>query len=372
MLPTLLVISEAVGGFTIKFSNNQFQTSQLDNMAGKNVIITGGNTGIGFETAKTLALAGANVILTTRSKIKGDDAVDKIMTAFKEANSDGPNASKNARVTAMICDQNSLKSVKSFATSFKKLGMPLHLLVLNAGIMKSPGAQFIGKNLTYGFGVTDDGFEQHIGVNHIAHQYMAQLLEDVLAAAAPESRIVSVSSSAHSGGFVEGIRPETWFPDSAGVTPDWYEDGIAYGQSKLANILFAREFASRMQSKGKGVSAYSLHPGVIQSELGRYMGPEFERDLENKSMFEKLLATMFATIWISSNMNVETGALTTLHVATASKDKLINGGFYWPIGNLVDVSHPAWEVGNESKNVELQKTLWTATEKAIQEALKRR
>ncbi|KAL7471559.1 hypothetical protein ACHAXS_011869, partial [Conticribra weissflogii] len=316
------IISESAGGFSKFYTSNRFRSSQLKNIAGKNVIVTGGNTGIGFETAKSLALAGANVVLTTRSKAKGEVAVNKIIAAYKEAN---PSASspEEVRVSAMICDQNSLRSVKKFANEYKKLNRELHLIVLNAGIMKSPGAQFIGRNMTYGYGLTEDGFEQHIGVNHIAHQYLTQLLEKELVAAAPDSRVVSVASTTHSGSFAEGIRPETWSfgtkklykNNVVTTTPEWYEDGIAYGQSKLANIMFAKEYASRMGSKN--ISAYSLHPGIIRSDLTRYMDVQFKKEAHGQSFVESLFAALFARIWFSSNMDVRIGSMNTLYLATA-------------------------------------------------------
>jgi len=368
------IISESAGGYSKFYTSNRFRSSQLKNIAGKNVIVTGGNTGIGFETAKSFALAGANVVLTTRSEAKGEDAVNKIIAAYREANPSS-SSSEKFRVSAMICDQNSLRSVKKFANEYKKLHRELHILVLNAGIMKSPGAQFIGRNMTYGYSLTEDGFEQHIGVNHIAHQYLTQLLEKELMAAAPDSRVVSVSSTTHSGSFTEGIRPETWTYGSmrhgknhaTTEPPKWYEDGIAYGQSKLANIMFAKEYATRMESKG--VSAYSLHPGIIRSDLTRYMDVQFKKEANGQSFVESLFASLFANIWFSSNMDVRIGSMNTLYVATAPKEELVNGGFYWPIGALSDVDHPVWEKGNETENSEFQRMVWEETENAIRRSI---
>lgn len=174
------------------------------------------------------------------------------------------------------------------------------------------------------------------------------------------SRVVAVSSSAHSGGHEEGIKPETWRP-AGDTTPDWYEDGNSYAQSKLANILWAKEFAKRM--KDSGVTAYSVHPGIIISDLGRYMAPVWEKDLEGKSIIEKLMAAVFGTVWISSNMATAEGALTQLYVATASVDELTDGAFYWPIGVETKPAHP------QASNETLQESLWKETEAAINTAL---
>lgn len=355
VLPAL--ISEASGGYTSVYTNNpnKFSNDKIPNMAGKVALVTGGTAGIGFETAKQLVFAGAEVILTARSKAKGDAAVERIVSAYADK---FPEAT-HVQVKAIVCDQSSLKSVRQFAAEFKKLNIPLHLLVLNAGVMKSPGSQYVGKQMTYGFEKTEDGFEQHIGVNHVAHHYMANLLKKELMAGSP-SRVVAVSSSAHSGGYEEGIKPETWRP-AGDTTPDWYEDGNSYAQSKLANILWAKEFAKRM--KDSGVTAYSVHPGIIISDLGRYMAPVWEKDLEGKSIIEKLMAAVFGTVWISSNMATAEGALTQLYVATASVDELTDGAFYWPIGVETKPAHP------QASNETLQESLWKETEGAINTAL---
>ena len=356
VLPAL--ISEASGGYTSVYTNNptKFSNEKIPNMTGKVAIVTGGNTGIGFETAKQLVFAGAEVILTARSKVKGDAAVERIVDAYADK---FPEATQ-VQVKSMVCDNASLKSVRQFVAEFKELKVPLHLLVLNAGVMKSPGAQYVGKEMTYGFEKTEDGFEQHIGVNHIAHHYMASLLKKELVAGSP-SRVVAVSSSAHSGGYEEGIRPETFRPEGD-ATPDWYEDGNSYAQSKLANILFAKEFAKRMESSG--ITAYSLHPGIIASDLARYMAPVWEKDLEDKSIVEKLFAAVFGTVWISSNMATAEGALTQLWVATAPADELTNGAFYWPIGAETKPAHP------QASNETMQELLWKETEAAINTALR--
>ena len=356
-----IFISTQIAGFTSKYLTNptRFSLAKIPNMSGKVVIVTGANTGIGFETARRLVLAGAEVIMTSRSKERGDAAmmriVDEYAATYPEATT--------VQIKNMICDLSSLRSVRQFVSEFKKLSVPLHLLILNAGVMKSPGSQFVGQNLTYGFELTDDGFEQHIGVNHIAHHYMTTLLTKELVAGRP-SRVVSVSSSAHAGGYDDGIRPDTWRPvvKNDGDVPPWYEDGNSYAQSKLANILFARELADRMADKG--VTAYSVHPGVIDSDLGRYMTSKFEQDAKQKPFLERLLTNVFGGIFMLSQMTVEDGALTQLYVATADVEELSNGGFYWPVGLLTNTTHP------QGENVTLQKYLWKETESAINQALK--
>merc|ERR1712023_503164 len=113
------------------------------------------------------------------------------------------------KVRFMKLDLASLPSIKSFAEAFEKMNLPLHMLVQNAGVMKSPGLEAVGQNFTYGYDTTEQGFEMHIGVNHIGHFYLTQLLEPILKKSAP-ARVVSVSSSAERSAYAKGIRFDLW------------------------------------------------------------------------------------------------------------------------------------------------------------------
>jgi NAD(P)-dependent dehydrogenase (short-subunit alcohol dehydrogenase family) len=300
-----------------------------------------------------MARNGATVVVAARSANKGEAAVAKIKEELALSNDD-------ARVKFMPLDLSSLSSVRAFANTYKKLKLPLHSLVLNAGVMKSPGAQFVGKNFTYGFDTTMDGFEMHIGVNHIGHFYLTSLLTEKLVASAP-SRVVSVSSVAEEGAYKpDGIRFDTWKPSNGDIFSD-YEDGLAYGQSKLANILFAKELASRLN--GTGVTAYSCHPGVIKTGLSRHYHDAMNSELQSKGWFAKLLAAAFGNLFELAYLESNDGALTQLELATADESSLVNGAFYHPIGRVIgDATHP--QGGNET----LQKVMWTETERMIRSA----
>eukprot|EP00567_Pseudictyota_dubia_P000717 CAMPEP_0197464354 /NCGR_PEP_ID=MMETSP1175-20131217/63979_1 /TAXON_ID=1003142 /ORGANISM="Triceratium dubium, Strain CCMP147" /LENGTH=526 /DNA_ID=CAMNT_0043000333 /DNA_START=87 /DNA_END=1668 /DNA_ORIENTATION=+ len=267
-----IIISEDSDGWTRKYTSPGpiFKASDIGDMTGKVAIVTGSNTGIGYHTALELVRNGADVIVAARSPAKGEAAVAAILEEV-QADDNAGNA------VYMPLDLSSLKSVKKFADDFLKLKKPLHILVNNAGVMKSPGAQYVGQNFTYGFETTVDGFESHIGINHIGHFYLTQLLTKKLKESAP-SRVVALSSGAESGSYPEGMRFDLWKP-SGGERDEDYEDGMAYGQSKLAAILFARELAERLE--GTGVTAYSCHPGIITTELGRYMGEKMTAELHN-------------------------------------------------------------------------------------------
>jgi retinol dehydrogenase 12 len=249
----------------------------------------------------------------------------------------------------------SLAAVEESAKEFLTWNLPLHMLILNAGVMKSPGAEFIGKPMKYGFETTRDGLEYHIGVNHVAHFHLAQLLVQKLQASAP-SRVVVVSSLAEQGSYAQGMVFDDWIPDN-GLTPENYEDGNAYGQSKLANLLFAKELAARLE--GTNVTAYSLHPGVIHTDLSRYMDPVVQEQLNEQPWLQRIVSTAFFGIFQCAMMDSKVGAYTQLHVATADVDTLVNGAFYHPIGKVAPSNHP--QGGNQT----LQTMLWLETERVI-------
>merc|ERR1712176_1396807 len=354
MVPILL--SENTCGWTKKYTSPYpiFTRTDIQDLTGKVAIVTGANTGIGYYTALELAKHGATVIVAARNPQKGMVAAEKIRNEIGLHSTEAEK--EEGKVINMPLNLSSLQSVKDFATMFEKLDIPLHILVLNAGIMKSPGEFFTGRGYHYGFETTDDGFESHIGVNHIGHFYLTQLLTPVLKKSAP-SRVVSVSSLAELGGYeTDGVRFTTWKPSvKDGEIPEDYEDGVAYGQSKLANILFAREYASRMV--GTGVTAYSCHPGTIKTELGRYMITEVEKEIGE---FMSTAVDKFMTLGL---FTAEDGALTQLHLSTTDTTKLVNGGFYHPIGRFQETTlHP------QGSNVTLQKMVWTESERLIVEA----
>eukprot|EP00978_Attheya_sp_CCMP212_P000711 scaffold1422_cov48-Attheya_sp.AAC.3 len=365
-LPALL--SELIGGWMRKYTSPRpiFSASSIGNLTGRVVIVTGANTGIGFESALEMARNGAHVIVAARSISKGQAAVSRIRETLETSSSSIGNSLKEERIKVQFIplDLSSLQSVHQFATEFLQMGLPLHVLLLNAGVMKSPGAVFVGKNLTYGFEVTQDGFESHIGVNHIAHVYLTKLLTQKLKDSAP-SRVVAVSSSAEEFAFAEGIRFDQWQPAkpassswSPSLPPPDYEDGLAYGQSKLANLLFVRELAKQLN--GSGVTAYSCHPGVIQTELFRYLESKNEEDAKLSGTVSVWVLKLVGAFFNQALFLAEDGALTQLQLVTSPPEQLINGAFYHPIGRVQNSSHP------QGQNETLPSILWEETERVIQ------
>ncbi|XP_023177894.2 retinol dehydrogenase 13-like isoform X2 [Drosophila hydei] len=212
------------------------QFTKQTNETGKIVIVTGSNTGIGKETVLELARRGATVYMACRDKARTEIARLEIIEE-----------TKNNNIFFRELDLASLDSIRKFVADFKNEEDKLHILINNAGVMRCPRM------------LTKDGFEMQLGVNHMGHFLLTNLLLDLLKKGAP-SRIVNVSSLAHTRGSINinDLNSE-----------QSYSEGDAYSQSKLANVLFTRELAKRL--KGSGVTVNALHPGVVDTELGRHM-----------------------------------------------------------------------------------------------------
>lgn len=251
-------------------------------LSGKTYIVTGANSGAGFATAEQLAKQGATVIGACRR-------VDAGKAAF---------ANVSGTVDIMELDLGSLESVRKFADAFKAKYDRLDGLVNNAGVMMPPQ------------GTTQDGFETQFGINHLGHFLLTELLLDTLKASAP-ARIVNVSSAAHAG--MTGVSGEIDF-DDLNFERREYNATAAYNQSKLANLLHAKELAKQLD--GTGVSAFSVHPGWIRSNLAQ--GPM--RFVQNVLLrpFAGMLGTMD---WFE-------GAQTTLH-CLLDDDAPKNSGAYY-------------------------------------------
>ncbi|XP_049781160.1 retinol dehydrogenase 13-like isoform X1 [Schistocerca cancellata] len=226
----------------IVFSGRCYSKARLDN---KTAIITGANTGIGKETALDLARRGATVVLACRDEQKAETAAEDLRKRLQSCEGAG-------QVHVQRLDLASLTSVRACARRLLEQHPKIHLLINNAGIMACPHA------------VTEDGFEMQLGVNHLGHFLLTCLLLPRLRASAP-ARIVNVSSLAHLGGSID-------FDDL--MWEKSYNATFAYARSKLANILFTKELGKRLEVVrnpiGTGVTAYSLHPGVVATELSRH------------------------------------------------------------------------------------------------------
>ncbi|XP_046379980.1 retinol dehydrogenase 12-like [Haliotis rufescens] len=251
---------------------------------GKTVLITGANCGIGRETARDLAGRGARVILACRDVTKAERAADDIRKN-----------TGNPEVVVRVVDLASLESVRKFAREVTEKEKRLDVLINNAGVMFCP------------YWKSQEGYEMQFAVNHLGHFLLTNLLLDLLKKSAP-SRIICVSSLAHRRGRInfEDINME-----------QHYDSLMAYGQSKLANVLFARELARRLQ--GTEVTANSLHPGVVKTELGRHLS------VMGVSWFKQTLFKVASLIFIKTPVQ---GAQTTIFCAVDESLNDVSGKYF--------------------------------------------
>ncbi|XP_047450835.1 dehydrogenase/reductase SDR family member 13-like [Mugil cephalus] len=280
-------------------------------LKGKTAIVTGSNTGIGKSTALDLAKRGARVILACRSKERAEAA------AFDIRRESG-----NNQVVFMQLDLASLKSVRSFAETFLKTEPRLDILINNAGVM--------------GPGRTEDGFGMAFGVNHLGHFLLTNLLLERLQKSGP-SRVVTVSALLHRLGKIN-------FPLLASnkdlvLGQSTWHNIQAYCNSKLCNVLFTRELANRLE--GTNVTCYSLHPGVIQTEVCRSM-----------SLWLQLLMMPFAKLFF---LNPEEGSQTTLHCALQEGIEPLSGRYF--------SNCELQQVGAKGRDDALAKKLWEVSER---------
>jgi len=248
-------------------------------LTGRRAIVTGGASGIGVETARALAGAGAEVTIAARNPAAGEQVAAEITAS-----------TGNKQVFVAPLDLSDLASVTAFAGAWDG---PLHILVNNAGMMASPEMR------------TPAGWELQFATNHIGHFALATGLHDALAQAGG-ARVVAVSSTAHLRSPV--VFEDIHFRDRA------YEPWLAYGQSKTANVLFAVEATNRWANDGITVNA--LHPGGIQTNLQRYVSAE---------ELARLRANLRATI---SWKTPEQGAATSVLLATSPLVEGIGGRYF--------------------------------------------
>jgi NAD(P)-dependent dehydrogenase (short-subunit alcohol dehydrogenase family) len=261
------------------------QVSEGVDLSGRNALVTGANTGLGMETARVLALRGAHVTMACRDMEKAEQARRAIVAS-------APGVIDAGRIDLLELDLNCLARTRESARVFTDSGRPLHLLVNNAGIMIPMERR------------TEDGFEAHFGINHLAHFLFTNLLVDALQAAG-RSRVVVLASSAM------GMATLTPALEDLNWKERKFSGFRSYGDSKLMNAMFAREF-NRRHGKS-GIVANALHPGVIATELARDQSLPF------------MLLGIFALPFMKS---VAQGAATTLHVAT-SPEYQMRGGLYF-------------------------------------------
>jgi NAD(P)-dependent dehydrogenase (short-subunit alcohol dehydrogenase family) len=298
------------------------------NLDGREAIVTGGASGIGVETVRALALAGARVVIATRDSVKGEAVA---ATLRRETQSE--------KIEFRSLDLSSLQSVKKFVADFLTLRRELHLLINNAGIMAAP--------LAY----TDAGLESQFGTNHIGHFCLTVGLLPALMEAG-QARVVSLSSLGHR-------RSEVHF-DDINFRHRAYDPWLGYGQSKTANILFAVGMAQRFASKG--IKTNAVHPGGIMTGLQKYVPLE-----EQKKMG-----------WIDESgrpnprmKTTEQGAATSIWAAVAPELDNISGQYLedCAIAKPWSDDRPMSGVKSYALDPTNAERLWSISEKVVAEAV---
>jgi NAD(P)-dependent dehydrogenase (short-subunit alcohol dehydrogenase family) len=287
----------------------------MADLSGRVAVVTGANTGLGYETAKALASHGAHVVIASRN-------VEKAEAAKRTLQASVPGASLEV-ITVDLAD---LATIDVFADSFAERHDRLDLLINNAGIMMVPK------------GLTTDGFERQLGTNHLGHFALTGRLFERLAST-EGARVVTVGSLAHRSGTID-------FDDL--MSERTYRPRAAYGRSKLANLLFAFELQRRCEAAELNVMSVAAHPGVSFTELGDHL-------LANIFMQPlKLLAKV-------ALQDAATGALPTLRAAT---DPLVEGGEYFGPSGMGEVRGRATLVGAsaDAKNPAIAERLWDVSQ----------
>lgn len=293
-------------------TNTNWTTGNIPNQDGKIALITGANSGLGFETARALARKGARVIMAVRNLDKGQAAIENIRRETPDAQLD-----------LLHVDLASLDSVRAFADAVREQYDELHILVNNAGVMALPGRR-----------ETEDGFEMQFGVNHLgAFALTGHLLGLLLAT--PGARVVAISSFAHKmypGGVSFGnLNSEKRY---------WRWE--AYGLSKLANLLFTYELQRRLAAAGADAIAVAAHPGYTHTNLQQYSG-------------------FFSRLNHLAAQTPEMGALPILYAATAPD--VVGGGYYGPDGPFELRGYPKRVSSSRtSRNETTARRLWEVSE----------
>jgi NAD(P)-dependent dehydrogenase (short-subunit alcohol dehydrogenase family) len=295
--------------------STKWTEADVPDQTGRVAIVTGSNTGLGYDTARILAVRGAHVVLAVRDTEKGKAAAARII-----------GASPRADVTVQPLDLGSLQAIRTSAEELKAAYPRIDLLINNAGVMYPPKQSTI------------DGFELQFGTNHLGHFALTGLLLEHLLPV-EGSRVVTVSSVGHR------IRAGIHFDDL-----QWerrYDRVAAYGQSKLANLLFTYELQRRLAAKAASTIAVAAHPGLSNTDLARHL------PLMNFSIVKPVVGLVA--------QSPAMGALPTLRAAT---DPNVQGGqYYGPDGFGEQRGHPKLvESSAQSYDQGIQRRLWTVSE----------
>ena len=308
----------------------RWTADDIPTLRGRRAVVTGASSGLGFHTALELARHGADVTLAVRNRSKGEGSLAALRAELAGAAAPGT-------LELADLDLASLESVRSFADGLVASGRELHLLVNNAGVMAIPRRE------------TADGFEMQLGTNHLGHMALTLRLLPALVrtgSTGPASRVVTVSSGAHRMGRID-------LDDLMGTRK--YRPWGAYGQSKLANLLFAFELQRRLAVRGLPVGSYAAHPGYASTNL-QSVGPQ----MRGSRLGVRLSAWGNSVLAQPAAM----GALPTLYAATSPD--LAPGSYVGPDGFLEQRGHPTL-VGttDAARDESLAAALWARSEALV-------
>ncbi|TMW65993.1 hypothetical protein Poli38472_003758 [Pythium oligandrum] len=304
----------------------KWDANEIPSLHQKIVIITGGNAGIGFETALELVRNGATVVLACRNEVRGLQAVVELEQKLEYV----PEAGK---AVFMKLDVSDLSSVQAFATAFHESYDRLDLLINNAGIFGIPYME------------TADGLEMQMATNHLGHFALTAQLFDLLLKSA-DARVVTVSSMGHRGA--------KYNEDDIIMTRENYDLSHAYTTSKLANLLFTFELTRRLGDHGiRNVKGVACHPGTTATKI-------MQDSIEKSKWYHRLEFSLIRSLPIFQSTSM--GALPTLYAATAPTVK--SGQFFGPGGFGGFGGYPALEdPSKQSKSVSAARKLWVASER---------
>ena len=274
-------------------NGDRWTADDIPDLTGKVVVVTGGNSGIGFGAVKAFARKGADTVLACRSPERGQAALEALKADVPAA-----------KAEVMLLDLASLASIERFATEFTERYSRLDVLANNAGIMVIP------------YGKTEDGFERQVGTNHLGHFALTGRLLDTLVAT-PGARVVNVSSLAHKRAELD--------LDNLLYEKGGYSEWGAYGRSKLLNLLFTYELQRRFERAGVDAHALAAHPGFSSSNLTVHMAERLHMRL-GLAIFNRII------------QGPDMGGLPTVRAAT---DPEAAGGQYFGPARLNETTgHP--------------------------------
>lgn len=296
-------------------------------LSGKLVVITGGASGLGMEAARAMAAKGAHIVIPARDMAKGEAAAQAIKAA-----------TGNEQIEVMELDLGSMDSIRAFADAFLASYDHIDLLINNAGVMACP------------YGETADGLEMQFGTNHIGHFLMTNLLMPAIVKGGESggSRIVNLSSRGH--------HLDTVHFDDLKFQNREYDKWSSYGQAKTANVMFSVGLEKRLA--GKSVHALAVHPGAIQTNLGRHLTEEDIATLMKRMAGNAGESTVFKS--------VEAGAATTCYAATAPELEG-KGGVYLEDCHIADVDDASTVGGVRSYALDPDNAekLWALSEEIV-------